>query len=150
MLREAKEPSGEGGNVVRPEDISTILGARPRRTGRVFVAALLLVFDVGALLIWGLWLLDFLRGSDGLMTINDVAVPVAFALPLGPLALASLFAVWLMSDLRGYHVVLGIAIVWLAYAALECAFVSFTLWQLLVSHAVIVALLISGRPAFRR
>lgn len=136
--------------MVRPEDISIILGARPRRTGRVFVAALMLVFDVGALLIWGLWLFGFLRGGNGLMTINGVAVPVAFALPLGPLALASLFAVWLMSDLRGYRVVLGIAVVWLAYAALECAFGGFALWQLLVSHALIVALLISGRPAFRR
>ena len=136
--------------MVRPEDISIILEARPRRTGRIWLAALLLVFDFGALLIWGLWLLGFLRGSGSLMTINDVAVPVAFALPLGPLGLASLVAVWLMSDLRGYRVVLGIAVVWLAYAALACASGALGLVWFLVSHAAIVALLVSGRVAFRR
>jgi hypothetical protein len=131
-------------------DINRILAARPRRTGRVFIAGLLLGFDVGLLLIWVLWFAAFLQGSNGQMTIGGVALPVAYGLLLGPLAIASLIAVWLISNLRAYPVVLGIAVVWLAYAWLGVAIGALALGMLQFSRVAIVCLLVSGRPAFRQ
>ena len=126
-----------------------ILAARPKRIGRVFAAGLLFGLDIVGLLIWAMWFVAFLRGSSGLMTINDVVVPLTYALLLGPLAMASMLAVVLISQLRGYPIVLGIAIAWLAFALTGFGSGAFAVGSLVISRAAIVALLASGRAAFR-
>ena len=116
----------------------------------MFVAGLLLGLDASAaLIIWAIWLAGSLLGYQGPMTIDDVPVPVAVVVPLGPLALASLVAVWLISGLRGYAVVLGIALAGAAFAVLAYASGAVALGTLAVTRLVVVALLVSGRPAFR-
>lgn len=145
----AQADSQEGGSITQAADINRLIAARPRRTGRVFVAGLLLGFDVALLLTWGMWLAVRLQGGDGQMTIGGTALPAAYALLLGPLAIASLGAVWLISNLRAYTVVLGIAVVWLAYALLGATTGALAIGMLQVSRVAIVCLLVSGRPAFR-
>lgn len=122
---------------------------RPRRIGRVFLAGLLLGADSLLLVIWAIWFARFLGGSDSLMTVNDVQAPIAFALLLGPLALASVGAIVLISMLRAYLVVLGIAVVWLVYALVGFVSGGFAVGMLVATRVAILVLLVSGRPAFR-
>ena len=85
--------------MVQSASLNTIEVARPRRWGRVFIAGLLLGLDIFALPIWGLWLVASLRGSATVMTVqSDAPVPAGYALLFGPLAVASLVAVWLHLD----------------------------------------------------
>lgn len=122
---------------------------RPRRIGRVFVAGLLLGADAFLLVIWAVWFARFLDGSSSPMTVNDVEAPIAFALLLGPLALASVGAIVLISMLRAYHVVVGIAVVWLVYALAGYVSGGFAVGMLVATRVAILMLLVSGRPAFR-
>lgn len=134
--------------MLQSASLNTIKDARPRRWGRVFIAGLLLGLDIFALPIWGLWLAASLQGSAGVMTFNDVPVPASLALLFGPLALASLVAVWLISLLRAYPIILGIAAAWLAYSLGGFVVGAFDAGAV-VERGLIVGLLLSGRTAFR-
>jgi hypothetical protein len=134
--------------VAQSAGLSRIPITRPRRWGRVFIAGLLLGFDIFALPIWGIWAVASLRGSGGVMTLNDVPVPSGYFLLFGPLAVASLVAVWLISMLRAYPIVLGIAVAWLAHALAGFVVGAFNAGAV-IERALIVGLLVSGRMAFR-
>ena len=124
----------------------------------MFLAGLLLGFDLFQLptwIIWVMWFVGFSRDGVSYMTINDIEGSAAWALALGPLAIASLVAVWLISNLRAYPIVLTIAVAWLAYELLGHASGAFEAGPFAAGVAVawralVVGLLVSGQPMFRR